>query len=194
MQTKDTFNLDPTPFLPASPTPVLWASLIIACGVLAFITPLFTQDGVAISLSCLLQLSGVAQLLYIASVNGAIGGATYTVLQAGLSVGAGLWLQMLHLSNMAGMVLLLPLFFVVESAIEPLAYFSSSKDHRSRWAILTPLTICLLAIVICIMWPTNSNYSISIVVGTRMSVMGFARLLWGLKHVPNTDREKGHRF
>ena len=117
-------NTTSTPMARWSSTSLVWPIVLILIGILALALPVASSFGVARVLSWLLFFDGIILFFYAFKSEG-VGRIVWKVLVAILYVGGGIYLLLNPLVGMAGLTLMLAVFFCAEGIME-----SSSDSCR----------------------------------------------------------------
>src|SRR5437899_8590160 len=105
----------------ASRSSIMLAIILIILGVLAIALPMFTSVGVVKILAALIILNGLAQLVHAFQAESA-GRTTWKILIAILYLGVGIYLFANPLVGLAGLTLLLAMFFFAEGFMDIVTY------------------------------------------------------------------------
>lgn len=162
------------------PSSVAFAFVQIVLGLLAIAAPMIESTKIVVILAWLLMFDGVAQLIYASRIGLAGRIATWTVLVAGLYVGAGLWLIREPLPGLTRSTFVLILFFLFEGLIDVIAYFVLNKGVGSIWLLLGGLVTVIFTLMIARIQPSNSSWVLGMLVGVSVSIAGAMRMLLAL--------------
>jgi uncharacterized membrane protein HdeD (DUF308 family) len=158
---------------------LILAAILIALGLLAVAAPFFASVGAAVVLAWLLVIDGVGQLVYaFRSKN--VGRVMWKSVVACLYLGAGIWLLRHPLVGLAGLTLLLTVFFLAEGIADIVGYFFYRKRGASRWMLLDGIITMILAVMIWRHWPSSSMWAIGTLLGVSMLMTGMTRLMLAL--------------
>ena len=163
---------------PAS-TSLAWPIVLILLGILALALPAATSFGVARILAWLLFFDGIAQLFYAFRSQG-VGRIIWKVLVALLYIGGGIYLLLNPLVGMAGLTLMLAVFFCAEGIMDLIAYLSGPKSSGSHWLLLHSIVTLLLGLMIWRRWPSSSLWAVGILAGVSILLSGMTRLFLAL--------------
>jgi uncharacterized membrane protein HdeD (DUF308 family) len=158
---------------------IIEALLFIALGVFAIVEPAVAGLGVTLFVGWLLIFGGVAHL--IGAFKG--GGVRHISLQVfiGLLYLLGGFYALTHpLLAIGTLTLVLALVILAGGIIEILLYFRLRGTEGARWMLVNGLITLLLGGLIWFHWPSSSVWAIGILVGVKLLVTGWARLMFGL--------------
>ena len=172
-------NTTSTPMPRSDSTSLFWPIMLILIGILALALPVATSFGVARVLSWLLFFDGVVQFFYAFKSEG-VGRILWKILVALLYVGGGIYLLLNPLVGMAGLTLMLALFFCAEGIMDLFTYFLGSKSNGAHWLLLHGLVTLLLGWMIWRRWPMSSLWAVGILAGVSILLSGVTRLLLAL--------------
>ncbi len=159
---------------------ILFAILLIVLGVLAIGLPAIASIGVARVLSWLILIEGIIQLVYAFKSKG-VGRTIWKVLVSILYIGVGGYLLVHPLIGLAGLTLLLAVFFVVEGITDIGTFIWSRKSVGSEWLLLHGIVTLLLGVMIWKHWPISSLWALGTLVGISMLLTGITRLMMAMK-------------
>jgi uncharacterized membrane protein HdeD (DUF308 family) len=163
----------------SSPTSLGWPIIFILIGVLALALPVATSFAVARILAWVLVFDGIFQLFYAFKSEG-VGRILWKVLVAVLYVVGGLYLLANPLLKMAGLTLVLAIFFVVEGIMDLSTYLFSAKTEGSHWLLIHGVIAILLGFMIWRSWPVSSLWAVGILAGVSIFLSGLTRLMLAL--------------
>jgi uncharacterized membrane protein HdeD (DUF308 family) len=172
-------NTTSVPLPRPAPTTLVWPIVLILIGILALALPVATSFGVARVLSWLLLFDGIIQFFY-AFKSERVGRILWKVLVALLYVGGGIYLLLNPLVGMAGLTLMLAVFFFAEGIMDLFTYLFGSKSNGAHWLLLHGLVTMLLGLMILRRWPLNSLWAVGILAGVSILLSGVTRLLLAL--------------
>jgi uncharacterized membrane protein HdeD (DUF308 family) len=158
---------------------VIWAILLIVFGFLAITLPLATSLGVVLIIGWLLIFSGGFQLVHAFQSKGA-GHIIWKVLVALLYLVVGISFVVHPLSGVAGLTLMLGIFFVIEGIFDLIAYFQNRGAVGSGWVLFDGIVTLILGIMVWRHWPNSSLWVIGTLVGISMIMTGWTRLMISL--------------
>jgi uncharacterized membrane protein HdeD (DUF308 family) len=164
----------------ASRSSIMLAIILIVLGVLAIALPMFTSVGVVKILAALIILNGLAQLVHAFQAESA-GRTTWKILIAILYLGVGIYLFANPLVGLAGLTLLLAMFFFAEGFMDIVTYFMTRGVAGSGWLLLHGLVTLALGFMIWTRWPLSSLWLIGTLVGISMVLTGVTRLMMALE-------------
>jgi len=158
---------------------ILLAIVLIVFGMLAIALPAFVSVGVVRVLAWLLLFDGVVQFVYAFRSQG-VGHIIWKIVVAVLYIAAGLYLLTHPLLAVAGLTLMLGIFFLIEGVSDVFAYLFGPKTGGSKWLLLHAVATLLLGLLIWTRWPYSSFWAIGTLVGISMVVTGVTRLMMGV--------------
>jgi len=170
---------------------ILLAVVLIVFGMLAIASPMYASVGVVRVLAWLLLFDGVVQLVYAFRSQG-VGNIIWKIVVSVLYIAAGLYLLTHPLLAVAGLTLMLGIFFLFEGISDVFAYLFGPKTGGSKWLLLHAVVTMLLGVVIWSRWPYSSFWVIGTLVGISMVVTGVTRLMMaaGERSVANAAMAK----
>jgi uncharacterized membrane protein HdeD (DUF308 family) len=167
------------PMLRTASTSLLWPILLILLGILALALPAATSFGVARVLAWLLLFDGIIQFIDAFKSEG-VGRILWRALVALLYVGGGVYLLLNPLVGMAGLTLMLAVFFCAEGIMDLFSYFFGSKSNGAHWLLLHGIVTLILGVLIWRRWPMSSLWAVGILAGVAILLSGVTRLLLAL--------------
>jgi uncharacterized membrane protein HdeD (DUF308 family) len=159
---------------------ILFAALLIVLGILAICLPTIASIGVARVLSWLILIEGVIQLVYVFRSKG-VGRTIWKLLISILYIAVGGYMLMHPLLGLAGLTLLLAMFFFVEGATDIGTYLWTRKSYGSEWLLLHGIVTLLLGFLIWRHWPFSSLRTLGTLAGISMLLTGITRLMMAVK-------------
>jgi uncharacterized membrane protein HdeD (DUF308 family) len=166
---------------------VLMAIILIVLGLLAAFAPLVPTADIVGTLALLLMFNGATQLAYAAQIQRAGTIATWSVMVAGLYLGAGLWFLVVPLPGLASVFVLLIAFFFAEGFVDSIGFFVANQSSGSAWVLYGGLTTMLLTVLMRQSWTSKSSWVLSTLAGCGMCVTGITRLLLALTILRHAD-------
>jgi uncharacterized membrane protein HdeD (DUF308 family) len=164
----------------SSKSSLILAIILIVLGLLAITLPTITSIGVVKVLGWLLIFDGFAQLVHAFQSEG-VGRIAWKILVAILYLAAGAYLLANPLLGVAGLTLVLAIFFFAEGVMNLVAYFVTRRHERSAWLLMHGIVSVFLALIIWRQWPSGSFWVIGTIVGISMFISGFTRLFMALE-------------
>ncbi|HVJ09174.1 MAG TPA: DUF308 domain-containing protein [Acidisarcina sp.] len=158
---------------------IVWAIFLIIFGFLAIALPFATSLGVVLILGWLLIFSGGLQLLYAFHSKG-VGSVLWKLLVSALYFVVGLSLLLHPMSGVAGITLVLAVFFVAEGIVDLIAYFQTRSISGSGWILFDGIVTLILGVLVWKQWPSSSLWVIGTLVGIDMMITGWTRLMISL--------------
>lgn len=164
---------------PASGRSIVWSIVLIVFGILALALPLYTSVGVVIVLGWLVLFDGAVQVVHAFQSTG-IGHIVWKLVVALVYLFVGVYLIARPLIGVAGLTLVLGVFFVVEGVVDIVAYFYTRKIGGSGWMLVDGIVTLLLGALVWSQWPVSSLWLIGTLVGISMLMTGVTRLMMAL--------------
>jgi uncharacterized membrane protein HdeD (DUF308 family) len=155
---------------------LVWAVLLIVCGVLAIALPLASSVGIVLLLGWLVLVDGGIQLVHAFQSSG-VGHIAWKVIVALFYAVAGFYLISHPLAGVAVLTLVLAVFLFAEGIADVVAYFTLRKAGGSAWMLINGAVTILLGVLIWVHWPGASLGVIGTLVGISMIMTGMARLM-----------------
>jgi uncharacterized membrane protein HdeD (DUF308 family) len=156
------------------------AIILIVLGLLAITLPTATSIGAVKVLAWLLIIDGFVQLVYAFQSEG-VGRIAWKVLVSVLYLVGGIYLIANPLLGVAGLTLMLAIFFLGEGVLDSIYFFATPRNDRSVWQLLHGILSLILGLIIWNRWPSNSLWIIGTIVGISMFMSGFSRLFMALE-------------
>ena len=159
---------------------ILFAVLLVILGVLAIGLPMVASIGVARVISWLILIDGFAQFVYAFKSKG-VGRTIWKLIVAILYIAAGVYLLANPLLGLAGLTLLLAMFFFVEGIVDIGTFVWSHRSDGSEWLLLHGIVTLILGVMIWRHWPFSSLWALGTLVGISMLLTGITRLMMAMK-------------
>jgi uncharacterized membrane protein HdeD (DUF308 family) len=159
---------------------ILFAILLILFGILAISLPMVASFGVSRVIAWLILIDGIVQFVYAFRSQG-VGRTIWKILVSLLYVAAGLYLLTHPLMGLAGLTLMLAVFFFVEGFVDIVMFVWTHRAAGSEWLLLHGIVTLLLGVMIWRHWPSSSLWTLGMLVGISMLVTGVTRLMMALK-------------
>ena len=159
---------------------ILFAILLIVLGILAISLPALASIGVARVLSWLILFEGIVQFVYAFKSEG-VGSKIWKLLIAILYIAVGGYLLVHPLMGLAGLTLMLAVFFLIEGVTDIGTFIWTRKSVGSEWLLLHGIVTLLLGVMIWKHWPISSLWALGTLVGISMLLTGITRLMMALK-------------
>jgi uncharacterized membrane protein HdeD (DUF308 family) len=159
---------------------ILFAILLIVLGILAISLPMVASIGVARVISWLILIDGIFQFVYAFKSQG-VGHKIWKFLVSLLYIAIGLYLLAHPLLGLAGLTLLLAMFFFVEGIVDIATFVWSHKSDGSEWLLLHGIVTLILGVMIWRHWPFSSLWALGTLVGISMLLTGMTRLMMAVK-------------
>jgi uncharacterized membrane protein HdeD (DUF308 family) len=158
---------------------ILAAVLFIVAGLFAIIEPAAAVMGITMLLGWVLIFGGIAH--FIATFRADSGRQVLLqILGAIAFVLAGLYILTHPQLAIGTLTSLLAIVIFAVGVFDIITYFRLQREHPSGWMLLNGVVAVLLAILIWIQWPSNSNWAIGTLVGVNLLLTGITRLMFGV--------------
>jgi uncharacterized membrane protein HdeD (DUF308 family) len=158
---------------------IAWSIVLMIFGLLALALPLAASVGVVIVIGWLVLFDGAAQLVHAFQSKG-IGHTVWKLVVAVVYLAAGVYLIARPLIGVAGLTLVLGVFFIVEGVADIVAYFYTRKIGGSGWMLVDGIVTLILGAIVWAEWPVSSLWLIGTLVGISMLMTGITRLMMAL--------------
>jgi uncharacterized membrane protein HdeD (DUF308 family) len=158
---------------------IAMAIVFIILGIFAIAEPGVAGLAVAILVGWLLIFGGVAHLIAAFSGGGA-GRVIWQVILGILYVVGGVYFLTHPLLGLGTLTLLLAGIILAEAVLEFVAYFRTRGESGSGWLLMNALITLLLGGLIWVHWPSSSVWAIGTLVGVKLLMTGFSRLMLGM--------------
>src|SRR5579875_223352 len=155
---------------------MVWAAILILCGIISLALPVVAGISTAIALSVLVLVSGVIHLT-TAPVAGGFGGYVWRTLVGIVYIIGGIWLFMHPVLGLVSFTLVLGMIFLVEGFLSIVSYFPVRKASGSGWLLFDGIITLLLALLILAHWPSSAAWAIATIVGVNLLISGITRLM-----------------
>src|SRR5215469_1071085 len=155
------------------------AGLFIVLGTAAIVEPGVASVAATILVAWLLIFGGVTHLIGAFSGQG-WGRAIWQVLLGILYIAGGIYFRMHYLLALGTLTLLLAWILIAEAIIGFIAYARAPREERSSWMLVNCVATLLLGALIRLHWPSSSVWAIGTLVGVKLLITGFTRLMLGM--------------
>jgi uncharacterized membrane protein HdeD (DUF308 family) len=155
---------------------IVWAILLILCGMLAIGSPMIAAVAVNIFLAWLIIFAGVVHIFIAFHAHGA-GSLIWKLLVGIAYIIFGGYLLVHPVVGVASLTLVIAVLFLIEGVLDIVLYFKMRADGGSGWVLLDGLITILLGLFIYLQWPSSSAWAIGTLVGVSMMITGFTRLM-----------------
>jgi uncharacterized membrane protein HdeD (DUF308 family) len=152
---------------------------MIVAGIVAIGLPLVAGVAINILVAWLLVFSGLAHLVYAWHIR-AIGGEIWQVLLGALYIGIGVYLLMHPVAGLVTLTLALAIYLFAEGLLELILSIYLRPRPGWGWILLDGIVTLILAIMIWMTWPANTEWVIGTLVGISMIFSGTTRLMLSL--------------
>jgi len=154
---------------------IVLSALLILAGILAIVIPPAAGIAVAILISWLLVLGGIAHLAFAWHVR-ATGGMLWESLIGLLYLALGIYLLVRPAVALASLTLLLAGYLLAKGIVVIILAFRVRALGGSGWLFFDGAVALLLAGMIAASWPSSSEWAIGTLIGVSMLFAGFTRL------------------
>jgi uncharacterized membrane protein HdeD (DUF308 family) len=158
---------------------IVWAILLILCGMLAIGSPMIAAVAVNIFLAWLIIFAGVVHIFIAFHAHGA-GSLIWKLLVGIAYIIFGGYLLVHPVVGVASLTLVIAILFLIEGVLDIVLYFKMRADGGSGWVLFDGLITILLGLLIYLQWPSSSAWAIGTLVGVSMIISGFTRLMISL--------------
>jgi len=155
---------------------ILWAVLLIICGIIALSSPVMAGISTAIVLSILIIVAGVVHLT-TAAIAGSFGGYLWKTLVGIIYIIGGIWLFRHPVLGLVSFTFVLGIVFLLEGFLQIISFFQLRKAAGSSWLLFDGLITLLLAFLILDRWPSSAAWAIATIVGVNLLISGITRLM-----------------
>jgi uncharacterized membrane protein HdeD (DUF308 family) len=155
---------------------IVWAIILILCGMAALALPEIAGVSIAMVLSVLILIAGVIHLT-TAAVAGSFGGYLWRTLVGIVYIIGGVWLFMHPIISLISFTFVLGIVFFIEGIFHIISYFQLRKAGGAGWVLFDGIITVILALFILYHWPSSAAFIISVIVGVNLLISGFTRLM-----------------
>lgn len=158
---------------------IVWAVLLIICGMLAIGSPEIAAVAVNIVLAWVIIFAGIIHVVIAFHAHGA--GSLIWKLLVGLAyIIFGGFLLLHPVVGVASLTLVIAILFLIEGVLDIILYFKMRAERGSGWVLFDALITILLGGLIYAHWPSSSAWAIGTLVGVSMIISGWTRLMLSL--------------
>jgi len=154
------------------------AVAFIVLGTVAIAAPLVAGLAVTTLVGWLLVTGGLMHGISAFRSDG-VTRAVWQVLLGMLYVAAGLYFLAHPLIALGTLTISLASVLMIEAAMDLVAWMATRKEHGSGWLLVNTIATFALATLIWLHWPSVSVWAIGTLVGVKLIVSGFSRLVRG---------------
>ena len=156
-----------------------WSILLIVLGFAAIASPVASSFGAAVVIGWLVFIAGLVQVVHALRSKG-IGHIVWKLLIAAIYLVAGAYTIAHPALELAGLTLLLAMFFCAAGTVDIIAWFSTRNSGGSVWMLLNGMLGLALGFTIWSRWPATSVWFLGSLVGICLFMAGMARLMMSL--------------
>lgn len=158
---------------------ILWSVLLMVFGFIAIASPIASSIGAAVVIGWLVLISGLVQLVHAFQSKG-VGHIVWKLVVAVFYFATGVYLISHPVLGLAGLTLVLAIFFCAIGVADVIAWFSTRKSGGSGWMLLNGIITLVLGFMIWNRWPATSLWFIGTLVGISLLMAGMSRLMMAL--------------
>lgn len=158
---------------------ILWSVLLIVFGFIAIASPIASSIGAALVIGWLILISGLVQFVHAFQSKG-IGHIVWKLLVAVFYFVTGVYLISHPVLGLAGLTLVVAIFFCAVGIADIIAWFSTRKSGGSGWMLLNGIVTLVLGFMVWNRWPATSLWFLGTLVGISMLMAGTSRLMMAL--------------
>jgi len=174
----ETFN-EPMPLVHKAGTWfIVTAIAFIVLGTLAIFAPFVAGLAVTTIVGWLLLVGGVMHIVN-AFRSGSVSRAVWQSLVGLFYLFAGVYFLTHPLIALSSLTLMLAFVLFFEAIMEVTAWWATRHVEGSGWLIVNALASTLLAVLIWMNWPSATVWVIGTLVGLKLMISGFSRLMLG---------------
>lgn len=155
---------------------IVWAIILILCGIVSLALPLVAGISAAIVISVLIIIAGVVHLT-TAAVAGSLGGYLWRTLVGIAYIIGGIWLFMHPVLGLVSFTFVLGIIFLIEGIFDIISFFPMRRVGGSSWLLFDGIITLILAFLILDHWPSSSVWAIATIVGVNLIISGITRLM-----------------
>ena len=160
----------------ASQRSIVWAVLMLFCGILAIFMPFASSIGLVILLGWLILISAVWHLIFAFQTRG-LGNILWRALLAIPYGFVGFYMLWHPLLGMLTLTFLLAIFLLFEGVLEIVLYFNIRKVRNAGWVLLDGIITLILGFLIWAHLPSTSVWVIGTLVGISLIFTGISRIM-----------------
>jgi uncharacterized membrane protein HdeD (DUF308 family) len=154
-----------------------WAIVLIVVGFLALALPFEAGIAIAIVLSALVIVAGVAHLAGTFAAR-TTGGFFWRLLVGCAYLIAGVYLMVHPKMSLVSLTLALAVLFFVEGIFHIVTYFNLRGRPGSGWLLFDGIVTLILSVLIWRSWPASAVWALGTIVGINLLMSGFTRLMY----------------
>jgi uncharacterized membrane protein HdeD (DUF308 family) len=158
---------------------IVWSIVLMVLGFAAIAAPIASSIGAALVIGWLVFISGLVQLVHAFQSKG-IGHIVWKLLVAAIYLVAGVYMIAHPVMEMAGLTLVLAIFFCAVGVADIIAWFSTRKSGGSGWMLLNGIVTLFLGFMVWNGWPATSLWFLGTLVGISLLMAGMTRLMMAL--------------
>jgi uncharacterized membrane protein HdeD (DUF308 family) len=157
---------------------IVTAVAFIVLGTMAIFAPFIAGLAVTTLVGWLLLVGGI---MHIANAfrGGGVGRVAWQVLVGLFYLVAGVYFLGHPLMALGTLTLMLAFVLFFEAVMDVTTWFATRQVEGSGWLIVNALAATVLAVLIWMNWPSASVWVIGTLVGIKLMISGFSRLMLG---------------
>lgn len=155
---------------------IVWAIILIICGIISLSLPMIAGISTAIVLSILIIIAGIVHLT-TGPVAGSFGGYLWRTLVGVVYIIGGIWLFIHPILGLISFTFVLGMVFLIEGFLAMISFFPVRKASGSGWLLFDGVITLLLAFLILDRWPSSAAWAIATIVGVNLLISGVTRLM-----------------
>lgn len=155
---------------------IVWAVLLIICGVLAIGSPEMAAIAVNVVLAWLIIFAGIVHV--VIAFHAHRGGSFIWKLLVGIAyIVFGGYLLFNPVVGVASLTLVIAVLFLVEGVFDIILFFKMRSQRGAGWVLFDAIVTIILGLLIYVHWPSSSAWAIGTLVGVSMIISGWTRLM-----------------
>ena len=155
---------------------IVWAIILIICGIISLSLPMIAGISTAIVLAMLIIIAGIVHLT-TGPVAGSFGGYLWRTLIGIVYIIGGIWLFMHPVLGLISFTFVLGVVFLIEGFLAIISFFSVRRASGTGWVLFDGVVTVLLAFLILGRWPSSAAWAIATIVGINLLISGITRLM-----------------
>lgn len=157
---------------------MVMAVVFIVLGVMAIVEPMVAGLAAAVLVGWLLLFGGVAHGVAAFS-GGGVGNVIWQLILGLVYVIGGAYFLTHTVMALGTLTLFLAGILLAEAVLEIVAYFRTRSAGGSSWQLWNGIITLLLGCMIWRQWPASAVWAIGTLVGVKLLMTGFSRLMLG---------------
>jgi uncharacterized membrane protein HdeD (DUF308 family) len=157
---------------------IVTAIAFIVLGTMAILAPFVAGVAVATLVGWLLVVGGVMHIVN-AFRSGSVMRAVWQSLVGLFYLIVGLYFLAHPVIALGTLTLMLAFVLFFEAIMDMTAWFATRSEEGSGWLLVNTFATAVLAVLIWSQWPSVSVWAIGTLVGIKLMISGFSRLMLG---------------